>query len=433
MRPGPLLPRLLALVAAGALLPAVVPETVWLVAFALVALAGAAAIEASVLGRVRIQVERPAAAVLSLGEPEALALSVKTSADRPLRVVLRQVWPSLLDTPSVTREGLIRPGERLALELPVRGIARGRAALASPWLALRSWGLVERVAAPAEPAEVLVLPDLRAVRGLHDRLNRFVLRGLGTRVSARLGKGREFDRLREYVTGDELRDVAWKASARRGKLIVREYRLDRSQEVLMCLDRGHRMQARVGGLTKLDHAVNAAVMLAYIANRMEDKTSMLSFAVEAQMGVPSGRGPAHLRQLTDHAASVRGGALHTNYLVLAADLRRRLRHRALIVLFTALPELEPAALLRALRLLLPQHLPLVIVLRDPDLGAAAEMLPSDAAELSRTLAARDLVGAREQAVREARALGAMVVETDPGEAGVSAMNAYIDVKRRQLL
>ena len=105
----------------------------------------------------------------------------------------------------------------------------------------------------------------------------------------------------------------------------------------------------------------------------------------------------------------------------------------MIVLFTALPELEAAALLRALRLLLPQHLPLVIVLRDPDLGAAAQMLPADAIELSRTLAARDLVGAREQAVREARALGALVVETDPGEAGVSAMNAYIDVKRRQLL
>jgi uncharacterized protein (DUF58 family) len=433
MRPGPLLLRLLGLVAVAALLPAVIPEAVWLVVFALVALAGAAFVEASILGRVRVLVERPGAAVLSLGEPEILTLAVKTSSDRPLRVILRQVWPALLDAPSVTREGLIRPGERLALELPVRGIARGRAALASPHLAVRLWGLVERLAVPAEKAEVLVLPDLRAVRGLHDRLNRFVLRGLGSRVSARLGKGREFDRLRDYVTGDELRDVAWKASARRGKLIVREYRLDRSQEVLMCLDRGHRMEARVAGLTKLDHAVNAAVMLAYIANRMEDKTALLSFAVEAQMGVPSGRGPVHLRRLTDYAASVRGGTLHTNYLVLAADVRRRLRHRALIVLFTALPELEADALLRALRLLLPQHLPLVIVLRDPDLGAAAQMLPADAAELSRTLAARDLMGAREQAVREARALGALVVETDPGEAGVSAMNAYIDVKRRQLL
>jgi uncharacterized protein (DUF58 family) len=433
MRPGPLLLRLLAVVAVAALLPAVIPEAVWLVVFALVALLGAALVEASILGRVHVQVERPGAAVLSLGEQEMLALAVKTSSDRPLHVVLRQVWPALLDAPSATREGLIRPGERLEVELPVRGIARGRAPLPSPHLAVRLWGLVERVAVPAGKAEVLVLPDLRAVRGLHDRLNRFVLRGLGSRVSARLGKGREFDRLRDYVTGDELRDVAWKASARRGKLIVREYRLDRSQEVLMCLDRGHRMAARVGGLTKLDHAVNAAVMLAYIANRMEDKTALLSFAVEAQMGVPSGRGPAHLRRLTDYAASVPGGTLHTNYLVLAADLRRRLRHRALVVLFTALPELEADALLRALRLLLPQHLPLVIVLRDPDLGAAAQMLPSDAAELSRTLAARDLVGAREQAVREARALGALVVETDPGEAGVSAMNAYIDVKRRQLL
>jgi uncharacterized protein (DUF58 family) len=193
------------------------------------------------------------------------------------------------------------------------------------------------------------------------------------------------------------------------------------------------MAARVAGLTKLDHAVNAGVLLAYIANRMEDKSALLSFATEVEMGVPPGRGSVHLRRFTGFAASVRGGLLHTDYLALAADLRRRMRHRALIVLMTALPELEAEALLRALRVLLPQHLPLVVVLRDPDVRAAAEMLPANAAELARVLAARDLMSAREQAVREARALGALVVEADPGDAGVAAMNAYIDVKRRQLL
>jgi uncharacterized protein (DUF58 family) len=433
MRPGPLLVRWLALLCAAALLPAVAPVAAYPLALALLVLLGAAAAEAALLRRVRVEVDREDAAVLSLGEPETLSLEVRTSADRPLRVAVRQSWPSLLDAASSTREGLLRPGETLRLEMPVRGIARGRAPLPPPHLALRVWGLVERLTTAGRPAEALVLPDLRAVRGLHDRLNRFVLRGLGSRASARLGKGRDFDRLREYVTGDELRDVAWKASARRGKLIVREYRLDRSQDVLVCLDRGHRMAARVAGLTKLDHAVNAGVLLAYIANRMEDKSALLSFATEVEMGVPPGRGSVHLRRFTEFAASVRGGLLHTDYLSLAADLRRRMRHRALIVLMTALPELEADALLRALRVLLPQHLPLVVVLRDPDVRAAAEMLPANAAELARVLAARDLMSAREQAVREARALGALVVEADPGDAGLAAMNAYIDVKRRQLL
>ena len=143
---------------------------------------------------------------------------------------------------------------------------------------------------PGPPPRSSVIPDLRAVGRLHAQLNRFALRGYGTRLSARLGKGREFDRLREYVRGDEFRDIAWKASARHDKLIVREYRLDRSQDVLLCLDAGHRMAARVAGLTRLDHAVNGAVLLSYGCNRMEDRVGLLSFAAAVTRGPRPGQG-----------------------------------------------------------------------------------------------------------------------------------------------
>jgi uncharacterized protein (DUF58 family) len=305
--------------------------------------------------------------------------------------------------------------------------------LPAPHVRARLSGLVERSAQAGAPAELIVLPNLRAVASTHARLNQFILKGLGSRTSARLGKGREFDRLREYVRGDEVRDIAWKASARRGKLIVREYRLDRSQDVVVCLDAGHRMEARVGGLSKLDHAVNASVLLAYICNRMEDRTSLLWFATDVHVALAPGRGSAHLGRFTELAASAGGGYVHSDYLALAAQLRRRLKHRTLIAILTALPETEHQPLLRALRMLAPQHLPLLLVLQDPELQAAAELLPADKAELSRVLAARDIVLRREQAVREARSLGALVVETRPGDAGLAAMNSYIDVKRRQLL
>jgi uncharacterized protein (DUF58 family) len=285
----------------------------------------------------------------------------------------------------------------------------------------------------APPAEIVVLPDLRAVAGQHAKLNRFVLRGLGSRSAPRLGKGREFDRLREYVLGDEFRDIAWRASARHGKLIVREFRLDRSQDVVVCLDRGHRMAARVAGLTRLDHAVNAAVLLAYICNRMEDRIGLVSFATDVTVGTSPGRGAAHLRRLTGAAASVRGEMVHTDYRALAADLRRRRRQRTLVVILTALPEIEQGGLLEAVRSLVPQHLPLVVVLADPALRAVAEMLPAGAAELSRTLVAREVIAGREQTMRGLRRLGALVAETAAGDAGVAAMNAYIEVKRRQLL
>jgi uncharacterized protein (DUF58 family) len=300
-------------------------------------------------------------------------------------------------------------------------------------LAATFYGLAERVVETGTSSEVAVIPDLRAVGRLHAKLNRFALRGYGTRISARLGKGREFDRLREYVRGDEFRDIAWKASARHDKLIVREHRLDRSQDVLLCLDAGHRMAARVAGLSRLDHAVNGAVLLSYGCNRLEDRVGLLSFAAAVTRGPRSGRGSAHLRRVTDFAAGVAAGYVHSDYLALASELRRGLRHRTLVVIFTALSEMDPEPLLRAVRAVSPPHLVLLAVLQDPDLAAVARLLPADKAELCRTLVAQDLWQAREHTVRELRRLGALVVESTPQDVGTAAMNAYIDVKRRQLL
>lgn len=433
MRPGPRLVPALAALCALALLVPLWPPLAWIVAAAFALVLMAAAVESLLLRRLAVEAEAPDVIALSLGEVERVTVTLRTRAARVVKLVVRQVWPALVEEQATVRRGLCRPGESLRLEMAVRAVARGRAPVPPAAVAATHWGLAERRLAVTGVKEAVAVPDLRAVGRLHHRLNRFFLRGLGSRVSARIGKGRDFDRLRDYVRGDDFRDIAWKASARRRKLIVREWRLDRSQDVVVCLDRGHRMAARVGALTKLDHAVNAAMVLAYICSRMEDRVGMLSFATEVEPGPAAARGATHLRRLTDFAASVRGQYLHTDYAGLAADLRRRLGHRTLVVVLTALPELEHDALVQAARLLAPRHLPLIVVLSDPDLSAAARLLPADKRELCRTLAAQDLLAGREQTVRELRRMGCLVVETQPGDAGTQAMNAYLDVKSRQLL
>ena len=433
MRPGPrLVPAMLVLVVLSLLLP-VLPPAVYLLLLGLLALALAAAAEGVLLRRLVVEVEAAPTTALSLGRPDRVPLALRTRSPRTVHLTLRQVWPELLADGSTTRRGACRPGEVLRLELPVQPVARGRRKVAPPRVAATVWGLLERVTAAGAERELVVLPDLKAVARLHAKLNRFFLRGLGARASARVGKGRDFDRLRDYVRGDDVRDIAWKASARRRKLIVREYRLDRSQDVLVCVDSGHRMAARVGALRKLDHAVNAAVLLGYLCARMEDRIGILSFGTEVDAGPAPARGASQLRRLTDFAASVAGGYHHTDYRALAADLRRRLTRRTLLVILTALPEIEHDALLQAARLLAPEHLPLFVVFADPDLRAAARLLPSSKPELSRTLAAQDLLTGREKTIRELRRRGCLVVESDPGDAGLAAVNAYLDVKSRQLL
>lgn len=443
MRPGRLLLRALLGLCLTALLVPFVPALVWLLALALAVLLAIAGREALALRRLAVTAERPAAWVLSLDEEEDLPLRLTTSARRPVRLTVRQVWPELLEQPSSRVEGTCRPGEVLSSDIRVRAVVRGTARIAPPWVSATFDGWMERFlpatlrndqGEPAAATPLTVLPNLKAVRRLRGQLDRLFLQGLGSRAAPRLGKGRDFDRLREYVSGDDLRDVAWKASARHGKLITREYRLDRSQDILICVDRGHRMAAPVAHVTRLDHAVNAAVLLASICNRMEDRVGLLSFADSVEQGLGQGRGSSHLRKITAYSAGVMPDYLHTDYLALGAHLRRRLRSRALVLILTALPELEgEGEIVRAVEMLVPQHLPVVIVFSDPAMAAATSFLPEDKPELCRTLVARDLWLERRRVLAELRRRGALVAEAAPGDAGVQAVNSYLEVKRRQLL
>lgn len=434
MRPAPLLIRLAAILAASSLLIAVIPEFVWVVVAGFVVLLIAAGLEALALRRVVFQVERPKKLALPLDERETTTVRLTTTARRALRLTIRQRWPEIVEPRSSVFEGICRAGEVLSIDLQARGISRGTAAVEPLYLGATMRGLVERITAAGEASTVHVLPNLRAVSRMHKKLNDYALRSLGARTAPRIGKGRDFDRLRDYVLDDDYRDIAWRASARHGRLIVREFRMERSQDILLCIDEGHRMAARVEQITRLDHAVNAAVLISYICNRMEDNLGILSFDTEIDKGLLAGRGAGHLRAITAYVSQLEAEYRHTDYLGLAASLRRRLHHRTLILILTVLPEREERFdLLRAVDLLAPQHLPLFVTLTDRDLEAQANILPADRDELARTLVARDLTLGRTELTRELRSRGAMVVESTAVDWGVDAVNAYIEVKRRQLL
>jgi uncharacterized protein (DUF58 family) len=434
MRPGARTVRALLILAAGALAVPAVPALVWPLLAGVAAVAVAAAVERRLLGAVRVSHEEPPVFVLSLDEEQPLTFRLATSASRSVRLLVRRVWPGLVAQPSTVLEGVCRPGETLTLACTVRGVARGTAPVAGPFVSMTFWGWAERPLAVPHRGEIKVLPNLRAVRRLHQRLNDVFLRGLGQRTAPRLGKGREFDRLREYSVDDDYRDIAWKASARHGKLIVREYRLDRSQDVLLCVDRGHRMASLTTRVRRVDHAVNAAVLVSYICNRMEDRVGMLAFGAQVESGIPQGRGASHLSRLTAFATGVQAEYIHTDYPALGAHVRRRLRRRALVLILTTLPETgDEQALVRSVGMMVPTHLPLVVVLSDPALRAAAEALPGNKAELCRTLVARDVWTERRRLMEELRRLGAWVIDTGPEDAGVESVNAYLEIKRRQLI
>ncbi|HEX4381843.1 MAG TPA: DUF58 domain-containing protein [Myxococcales bacterium] len=432
-RPGQQLAKAMgaaALLAAGGALFA---PLAFIGAGALLALVLLALLEGFSLRRATVSVEREDAFV-PLGAREIFVAKLWHDFPGDLRLTARTLWPAELGGGSSSSRGLCRPGEQLELRFEATGLSRGEATLPPLHIAMTRFGLAERLVEAGQARVVRVLPDFAAVQRMHARLNALYLRGQGTRLSPRAGQGREFDRLRDYVPGDDFRQLAWKASARQRKLIVREFRIERSQDVLLCIDRGHRMAARVGPYSRADHAVNAAMLAAYVCSRSEDRTGLLSFSAQVDNGVAPGRGSAHLGLLSKFATKVAVDFLHSDYRALAAHVRRRLRSRSLILLMTVVPERgEHHELLEAVRMMMPRHLPLIVALRDEALEAAAQSLPASRRELSRTLVATGLTQGRSQLLRELRQLGALVVESTPQDSGIAAVNAYLDVKRRQLL
>ncbi len=434
MTPGPRMVRALAAVGVAAIGLPFVPAAMPVVVAAALAVIAVAVFEAMQLRRVAIEVVRPHGIAFSLDEVERYAIRVSTSAPFTVEMEIHQRWPALVEQRSSTANGICRAGQVLQFDFDLHAIDRGIEPVEPPSFRITRWRFVERIVRAGEPAELSVMPNLAAVARLHQQLNRFFLRGYGSRTSARLGKGREFDRMRDYVRGDELRDVAWKATARHGRLIVREYRLDRSQDVILCLDTGHRMAGRMGHVTRLDHAVNASMLVAYVCNRMEDRVGLVPFDAAVGRGVPAGRGMTHLREVTRFVTGVQPQYRHTDYLALAADLRHRVKHRSLMFLMTVLPEMEDQHdLVRAVRMLTTQHLVLVAVFADVALKAASEMLPAGKRELMNVIVARQMWESRSALARELRGYGALIVDTPPEKFGVDTVNAYLDVKRRQLL
>jgi uncharacterized protein (DUF58 family) len=278
---------------------------------------------------------------------------------------------------------------------------------------------------------VTVQPGLRALRerrlpGLHARVQEGV-----HRERFRDG-GREFARLREYVRGDDPRRVDWKATARKGHLVVREYEAERSQNLVLVVDAGRLMTEGVGARTRLDHALGAALLLADAARARGDQVGVLVVADTVQAWLPPGHHP--LSRLADLLARVEGRPVEPDYPEAFRILGRELRRRSLLVIFTDV--VDPGTsrpLLAHLARSARQHLPLLVALRNTALDAVAHAPAARVDDAWRRAAAEELLEERDVALRGLRRRGVLVADVDPAEVLTRVLERYAEVKRRGLL
>jgi uncharacterized protein (DUF58 family) len=426
--------RALVLAALGlpiALLPALVDTRLWPVwlsfLFLLLLLTGADAL----LAPRGLEVFAQGPSLLHVGRPARLEVQVLLPRSRSVDVL-------------VDLDGRLKPAPLVRLRtvdgeastsIQLLADRRGPAEASAVWV--RWAGPLGLVVRQVRKALRLPLPVTSDTTGVRDVALRFVgspLLRLGTKVQQQRGDGSEFESLREFVTGMDIRTLDWKATARHRKLLARENRAERNHQVVVAVDSGHAMTAPLGQLTRLDHAVRAALVLAWVALRSGDRVGVFGFDVAVRCWAePRGGKPAFPR-VRQALASLPYSDAETNYTLGMAELSLRIRRRSLVVLFTDVTDSTSTELmLENIERLKTRHLVILVALRDPAIDALTEVVPGATSDLYRAVVADDLRRERDLVLRRLRRMGVHTLDASPAEASPRLLARYLDIKRRELV
>ncbi len=381
----------------------------------------------------RVTVEREASPAFSVGHAGEVFYRWRNAAARAARLRVREVRPDLLGGPQPPRALRLAGGGALRERVPVVPVRRGRETATGAFVvdSTGPLGLGRRRATLALPWTVTVYPPLVPMRLRASVAQALKRRELGRQPFRRLGEGRLFESLREWVPGDDLRHIDWKATARRRKVITRQYEAERRQHVLLVLDAGRLLTADVAGVARLEYVVQAALELAYAAVQHDDNVGVMVFADGVEHFVAPQRGRRGLRQVLDVLAVAAPKLVEPDYPGAFRYLAARNRKRALTVVFTdVIDRLASEALVANIATLRPRHLPLAVTLRNPELDAVAALRPPDARDAFRKAAAEELLRAREEAVGHMRRAGVLVLDVPPQRAARAVVDQYLELKRR---
>jgi len=377
----------------------------------------------------------------SLATPAEITVAVRNFGKVSVRCSVVDETPASLrkSPPELT---LVVPASELAYDnYPILPSNRGDTRLGRVFLRYQSrLGFAERWSAAELTQTVCVLPDLEMARRQALYLIRSRQVEMEKRRKRQRGLGREFESLREYRQGDEMRDVCWTATARRHQLTTRVFEIERSQAVWIMLDAGRLLRAKIAQpgsevrLAKLDYAVNAALSLAQVAIQCGDRVGLVAYGRNIQQNVGTGRGAQHLRTMVDCLAHVYGEASEADHSRAARVLLTEQSRRSLVVWITDFSETPttPEVIENALQMT-KRHLLVFAAINQPDLTALVETAPETPEEMYRHVAALEITHRRDLLLRGLRQHGVFAFELVPGLLASSIVNQYLDIKERSLL
>jgi len=366
---------------------------------------------------------------LAQSTPHDVRITLRHGGTRPLRVTVLDRVPAEAETLGMPWNATVPPGQRLTLDYSLTLRPRGLhhfGALQVRWDS--PWRLWHRHSDADTAGSVRVYPNYQPIirHALLALAHQEAADGLQNRQ--RKGASRSFHQLRDFQEGDSLATVDWCATSRRLSLISREYREERNQHVLLAIDCGRRLRAVEDGLPQFDHALNALLLLAYLALKQGDHVSVLGLGAEV-LYFPPRRGIASITPLLEHIANYETSDHSTDFAAAAAHLQARQKQRAMLVIITNLRSEDSEPLIPALQVLRRRHLTVLASLQDNALATALKTEPEDYDGALATATAHFQQQERNLALANLRATGSDVLDTTAKQLPFVLAQHYLDVKR----
>jgi uncharacterized protein (DUF58 family) len=363
-----------------------------------------------------------------LGEQARVRLAVVNRGTRRARGLLRDAWVPSAGAGPRTHELDVPPGERRVLETTLRPTRRGdRTPDRVTVRTVGPLGVAARQGRHEVPWRLRVQPGFGSRRFLPERVSR--LRQLDGAVAVRTrGRGTEFDSLRDYVPGDDVRSIDWRATARRSEVVVRTWRPERDRSVLLVLDTSRTSAGRVGDIPRLDAALDAALLLTALAARAGDRVDLLAFDRQPRAAVESVGREDVLPRVVDAVAGLEPALVEADGRAMVAEVLRRTRRRSLVVLFTTLDAAPlQEGLLPVLASLTARHTVVLAAVTDPRIEELADGRGSPEAVYAAAAAERTR-GERRRMASLLRRHGVEVVEAPPAGFAPAVSDAYLALK-----
>lgn len=372
----------------------------------------------------------------AMGAETEVRIQIQNASSRAITLRLKDEYPPQMILNGI-REGQLCVDAQSSATL-IYGVTpprRGRFEFGYTVARFRSrWRLVWCDTLASEPATVKVYPNMRRAR--EAELKALGARSLASshRKTSWRGEGREFESMRDYVRGDELRHISWTATARRGKLTTRQYQIERDQTILIALDAGRLMTARIEQETKLDSAVHATLSLFSAAARAGDNAGLVVFGRRIKSYLAPGRGRDHIEAALEALYAVEPEMIEPSYPHAFEFIAANSKRRALVILLTDLVDEEGSKeLLTSLHLLRPRHLPLVVTIADRDLKAVVRDTPTTVHGLFTQSVAEEIIHHREAALRLVESVGGLALDVTAAALAPALLETYLRVKERGLL